>query len=76
MFIKKSQTMGEFYAIRICGAPVFDPITALIRKDLNELAQISMHQARSLEKEMHSIVGYGELIDITEEVLIRLELTR
>lgn len=76
MFIKKSQAMGEFYAIRICGAPVFDPITALVRKDLNELAQISMHQARSLEKEMHSIVGYGELIDITEEVLIRLELTR
>lgn len=74
-FIKRAQVMGEFYAIRICGAPVFDPITALVRKDLEELAQISMHQARSLEKEIHNIVGYGELTDITEEVLIRLELT-
>ena len=76
LFVKKAQTIGEFYAIRICGAPVFDPITALVRKDLNELTQISMHQARSLEKEMMSIVGYGELTDITEEVLIRLELTQ
>jgi hypothetical protein len=74
-FIKRAQMMGEFYAIRICGAPVFNPITALVRKDLEELTQISMHQARSLEKEINSIVGYGELTDITEEVLIRLELT-
>ncbi|WP_394127546.1 PilZ domain-containing protein [Vibrio hepatarius] len=74
-FIKRAQMMGEFYAIRICGAPVFNPITALVRKDLDELTQISMHQARSLEKEINNIVGYGELTDITEEVLIRLELT-
>lgn len=76
MFVKNAQAIGEFYAIRICGAPVFDPITALVRKDLNELTQISMHQARSLEKDIHSIVGYGELTDITEEVLIRLGLTQ
>lgn len=74
-YIKRAQMMGEFYAIRICGAPVFNPITALVRKDLEELTQISMHQARSLEKEINNIVGYGELTDITEEVLIRLELT-
>lgn len=75
-FIKKAQAMGDFYALRICGAPVFEPITALLRKDIEELTQISMHQARSLEKEIATIVGYGELIDITEEVLIRLELTK
>ncbi len=74
-FIKKAKAMGEFYAIRICGAPVFDPMTALIRKDLEELTQISLHQARSIEKEMQSIVGYGEFTDITDEVLTRLALT-
>ncbi|KGY13594.1 pilus assembly protein PilZ [Vibrio tubiashii] len=75
-FVKSGQLMGEFYAIRICGAPVFDPITALVRKDLDELTQISMHHARSLEKDISNIVGYGELTDITEEVLIRLGLTQ
>ncbi len=75
-FIKNSQNMGEFHALRICAAPVFDPITALLRKDLEELSTISMHQARSLEKEICTIVGYSEYIDVTEEVLIRLELTQ
>ncbi|MDC5755865.1 PilZ domain-containing protein [Vibrio europaeus] len=75
-FVKNAQAMGEFYAIRICGAPVFDPITALVRKDLDELTHISLHHARNLEKDIHNIVGYGELTDITEEVLIRLGLTQ
>ncbi|MBA5762295.1 PilZ domain-containing protein [Vibrio sp. 404] len=75
-FIKKSQNMGEFHSLRICSTPVFDPITALLRKDLEELSSISMHQARSLEKEICTVVGYSELIDVTEEVLIRLELTQ
>ncbi|MEF1289327.1 PilZ domain-containing protein, partial [Vibrio sp. M260118] len=75
-FVKSGQLMGEFYAIRICGAPVFDPITALVRKDLDELTQISVHHAQSLEKDISNIVGYGELTDITEEVLIRLGLTQ
>lgn len=74
-FIQKAQHMGEIYILRICSAPVFDPITTLLRSDLNELAQISLHHARTLEKEITSIIGYGEVIDITEEVLIRLELT-
>jgi len=46
-----------------------------LRRDIDELAQISLHQAKNLEKEIGAIVGYGEIIDITEEVLIRLELT-
>ncbi|KII79870.1 PilZ domain-containing protein [Vibrio renipiscarius] len=75
-FIKNAQSMGGFFAIRISAAPVFDPLTALLRSDLEELSSINIHQARALEKEICSIVGYSEYIDITEEVLIRLELTQ
>ncbi|KOO12404.1 hypothetical protein AKJ18_24120, partial [Vibrio xuii] len=75
-FIKKAQSMGEFYALRISSAPVFNAMTNLMQKDLEELSQISMPKARTLENEIMGIVGYGELIDITEEVLIRLELTQ
>ncbi|MBD0787514.1 PilZ domain-containing protein [Vibrio sp. Y2-5] len=74
-FIQKAQFMGEIIILRLCGAPVFDPFTVLLRRDIDELAQISLHQAKNLEKEISTIVGYGEIIDITEEVLIRLELT-
>ena len=75
-FIKDAQGMGEFCALRICSAPVFDAMSALLQEDLKELAAISMNQARSLEKELTGIMGYGEITDITEEVLTRLEMTK
>lgn len=74
-FIKKSKQLGEFYALRMTGVPVTNTTTQILVKKLSELASSTMHHARVLEKEFGSIVGYGEITDITEEILIRLELT-
>jgi len=74
-FIKKSKQLGEFYALRITGVPVASASTQLLIKKLSDLASSTLHHARVLEKEFGSIVGYGEITDITEEILIRLELT-
>lgn len=74
-FVKKSKQLGEFYALRINGVPVASASTKILIKKLGELASSTFHHARALEKEFSSIVGFGEIIDITEEVLIRLELT-
>ncbi|MGF1696771.1 PilZ domain-containing protein [Vibrio lamellibrachiae] len=76
IFIKKAMNVGDFYVLRVSGAPIFEPLSNLLKVDIEELTQISMHQARSLEKEISSTVGYGEIVDITDEVLVRLELTR
>ncbi|PMJ92563.1 PilZ domain-containing protein [Vibrio sp. 10N.261.55.A7] len=76
IFIKKAMSVGDFYVLRVSGAPIFEPLTNLLKADIEELTQISMHQARSLEKEISSTVGYGEIVDITDEVLVRLELTK
>ena len=54
--------------------PVFEPITTTLLNTINELAIFSMNHAKALEKEIGSIVGYGELVDITEEVLTRLDI--
>lgn len=75
-FIKDAQAMGRFYAIRICSAPVFEPMSALLQEDLSELARLNMHNARTLEKEIGGIVGYSEITDITEEVTLRLHLPK
>ncbi|EDP58672.1 PilZ domain-containing protein [Vibrio sp. AND4] len=74
-FIKKARMMGELYAIRISTAPIFDPMTSLLHRDLSDLTQFGVHQASKLEKELTALVGYSEFEDITEEVIIRLELT-
>jgi hypothetical protein len=74
-FIKSSRMLGDFYVIRISTAPIFDPMTSLLRQDLSDLTSFSVHQASKLEKELTSLIGYCEFDDITEEVLVRLELT-
>ncbi|MDN3698950.1 PilZ domain-containing protein [Vibrio genomosp. F6] len=74
-FIKKAKEMGEVYVLRISGAPVFNSTTSLLQYDIDELTQVSIHDAGKLDKEIRSIIGYGEIVDITEEVMIRLELT-
>ena len=76
MFIKKAQHMGELYVLRVSTAPVFDPLTSLFQSDLEAIARISMYQAKKLENEVTAFIGYGEMCDITDEVLIRLELTK
>ncbi len=75
MFVKKAKLQDGFFAVRLSTAPIFDPMTTLMTKDLSELTQFSMHQAGKLEKELSALIGYCELEDITEEILIRLGLT-
>jgi len=67
--------MGDFYVLRLSTAPIFEPMTSLLQRDLSELTQFSVHQASKLEKELTALIGYSEFEDITEEVLVRLELT-
>ncbi|MGP8307476.1 PilZ domain-containing protein [Vibrio sp. YIC-376] len=74
-FIKKARMMGDFYVLRMSTAPIFEPMTSLLRRDLSDLTPFSVHQASKLEKELTSLIGYCEFEDITEEVVVRLELT-
>jgi hypothetical protein len=74
-FVKKAKSVGAFYVIRISGMPVFDSLTNLLNEELSSLAKATIHHAKDLEKEFTSLIGYGEFTDITEEILIRLELT-
>ncbi|MCA2016899.1 PilZ domain-containing protein [Vibrio tritonius] len=73
-FIKNAQNMGELFVLRIASAPIFDAFTTLLRADLEELAQISIQNSTTLEKEITSLAGYSEIVDITDEVLTRLQL--
>ncbi len=72
-FIQIAKDIGEFFALRISISAIQSPPTALIEKELGKLAQGSMHHAVSVENEFISLVGCGEIYDITDEVLIRLE---
>jgi hypothetical protein len=74
-FIKEATLFGEIYILYVSGAPLLNPITPSLKYDLEELVPISKFHANSIEKEMNNMVGYAQITDITEEVLIRLELS-
>lgn len=73
-FIKKAKEHGEFLAIRVTTTAVKNALSTTSEIELSQLAQSAIHYARALEDELSSIVGCGEIADITDEVLIRLEL--
>lgn len=71
-FIRQAQENGIFMALKITAVPVHSPMTALISQEIGELARLTMHRAKTLESELSELVGCGEIIDITDEVLLRL----
>lgn len=73
-FIKGAKAKGEFMAVRVTAVPVLNPMTALTGIELGELARMALHRARALEVEFNSLIGCGEMYDITDEVLVRLEI--
>ena len=73
-FLKNAQNMGEVFILRLASAPIFDAFTKLSSSDLDELAQVSIPSAASIEKEIGALAGYSEIINITDEVLGRLQL--
>lgn len=48
------------------------PDSDFIAKELSYISQYAIHKAKLLEEELWSVVGVGELIDISEELLLRL----
>lgn len=53
------------------GRPDMD----FISKELNYVGHYAMHRAKDLEEKLWSVIGVGEIVDITEEVLLRYNTT-
>ncbi|MCD9471308.1 PilZ domain-containing protein [Photobacterium phosphoreum] len=73
-YIQQARQRGNLFALRITALPLLNPLTVLIGEKLSQLARLTLHRARTLEMEFTSLIGCGEISDITDEVLIRLEI--
>jgi hypothetical protein len=74
-FMEESLSLGELFVLRVSGLPVTNSTTTLLKKDLEELAGISLAHAKKIEREISHIEGYGEIIDVTDEVVTCLEIS-
>jgi hypothetical protein len=70
-YIQKSLAEGEFFAWQISLSRTGRPDVNFINDELNYISQYAIHKAKKLEFEIWDVVGVGEIIDITKEVLGR-----
>ncbi|TDF39782.1 PilZ domain-containing protein [Alteromonadaceae bacterium M269] len=70
-FIAKALGAGRFYAIKIFIARTGRPDTELLRAEMNYVGAYASHRAKSLEEHLWSIAGVGDIVDVTDEVMLR-----
>ncbi|KXF79711.1 PilZ domain-containing protein [Enterovibrio coralii] len=73
-FISQAKKRGKFYAVRNWLQPIEDGSQWLSPETLEPLIALSTQRARQLELEFADLAVYGEMSDITDEVLLRLEV--
>ncbi|CZF77953.1 PilZ domain-containing protein [Grimontia marina] len=74
MFISQARRRGKFFAVRNWLQPIDNGIQWLAPETLESLLSLSTLRARQLEMEFADLCAYGEMSDITDEVLRRLEI--
>jgi hypothetical protein len=70
-FIRGGQKAGKFTALRIYIGAAEKTDFSYIRREFEYIASQAKHKASQLEERLNSIIGIGELLDITQEVLCR-----
>ncbi|MBW8192696.1 PilZ domain-containing protein [Neiella marina] len=73
-FIEGAKDKSDIFAIRLTLSRYSDPDLMSINRELHYISDYATHKAQALEKQLSAIMGVGEIIDITDEMLIRAGL--
>ena len=73
-FVKASVMEDLFFAYRLYISRTGRPDTDYISKELSYISQYALHKAKDLEEELWSVIGVGDAVDITNEVLTRYQI--
>ncbi|BAJ03240.1 PilZ domain-containing protein [Shewanella violacea] len=73
-FIRQSNNLGRFMALRVYRGATGKPDLGYIRREMEYIGIHAHHKSRKLEELLWRIIGVGELLDITEEVILRYPL--
>ena len=74
-FVKASVKEELFFAFRLYISRTGRPDTDYIAKELSYISNYAQHKAKTLEEELWSVIGVGDAVDITQEVLTRYGVT-
>lgn len=74
-FISQAIQHGQFIALKVFIAKTGRPDIEKMQSELNYVSVYAVHKAKQLEEKLWSIVGVGDLIDVTDEVMRRYEFS-
>ncbi|MFC6439325.1 PilZ domain-containing protein [Bowmanella sp. JS7-9] len=70
-FISTAMDKGCFYAIKVFLARTGKPDTDMIKTEMQYLGVYALHKAKALEDQLWNISGVGDLIDVSDEAMLR-----
>lgn len=70
-FIAQAMEAGQFIAIKVFLARAGRPDMERLQSEINYVGVYAIHRAKVLEEQLWSIIGVGDLVDVTDEVMIR-----
>lgn len=73
-FITHSRQSGKFFALRNRVQRIDDGTRYIESKLFGELLQFATHRAKQLEGQFADLAAYAEFSDVTDELLLRLEI--
>ncbi|WP_031566179.1 PilZ domain-containing protein [Rheinheimera texasensis] len=73
-FVQDALANDLLFAFRIHLSRTGRPDTEHINKELSYISVYAIHKAKVLEEELWSVVGVGDVIDISDEVLLRFSI--
>ena len=75
-FIKKSLKQGEFYGLQLKLSRSDEAHMEHLNPELVYIGSYAIHRGKQLEQEIYSVAGLVQLIDVTQETLLRHELVK
>ncbi|MBU2879762.1 PilZ domain-containing protein [Aliiglaciecola lipolytica] len=70
-FINQARESGQFIAVKVFLARAGRPDIERLQAEISYVGIYAIHRAKILEEQLWNIIGVGDLIDVTDEVMIR-----
>lgn len=75
-FIKNAQQKAQFFAVKLFFIKVGKPDPESLSAELNYIKVYAPHKAQSIQNHIWEIMSFIDIVDITDEVLLRYGLSR
>ena len=74
-FITSALKNGQFVAIKVFIARTGRPDTEFLQSEISYVGVYALHKAKVLEEQLWGIIGVGDLVDITDDVMQRYQFS-